>query len=68
MTHPDRLAALVSDAFRRKTIDHVLESVQVLGAPPDPDPDPAATPDPAEPPDTVAASAAAEDSAAAEEA
>lgn len=68
MTHPDRLAALVSDAFRRKTIDLVLESVQVLGAPPDPDPDPAATPDPAEPPDTVAASAAAEDSAAAEEA
>ncbi len=68
MTHPDRLAALVSDAFRRKTIDHVLESVQVLGAPSDPDPDPAATPDPAEPPDTVAASAAAEDSAAAEEA
>jgi len=61
MTHPDRLAALVSDAFRRKTIDHVLESVQVLGAPSDPDPDPAATPDPAEPPDTVAASAAAEE-------
>ena len=38
MTHPDRIAALVSDAFRRKTIDHVLESVQVLGSPPEPDP------------------------------
>ncbi|MDQ3708133.1 MAG: trigger factor [Actinomycetota bacterium] len=38
MTHPDRIAALVSDAFRRKTIDHVLETVQVLGSPPEPDP------------------------------
>ncbi|MDQ3537572.1 MAG: trigger factor [Actinomycetota bacterium] len=38
MTHPDRIAALVSDAFRRKTIDHLLESVQVLGSPPEPDP------------------------------
>ena len=35
MTHPDRLPALVSDAFRRKTIDHLLASVQVLGGPPD---------------------------------
>jgi trigger factor len=35
MTHPDRINALVSDAFRRKTIDHLCESVQVLSAPPD---------------------------------
>lgn len=34
MTHPDRIAALVGDAFRRKTIDHLLDSVQVLSAPP----------------------------------
>lgn len=34
MTHPDRIAALVSDAFRRKTIDHLVESVQVLSGPP----------------------------------
>ena len=34
MTHPDRLPALVSDAFRRKTIDHLLEQVEVLGGPP----------------------------------
>ena len=34
MTHPDRISALVSDAFRRKTIDHIVESVQVLSAPP----------------------------------
>jgi trigger factor len=38
MTHPDRIAALVSDTFRRKAIDHVLETVQVLGSPPEPDP------------------------------
>ncbi len=35
MTHPDRIGALVSDAFRRKAIDHLVESVQVLSAPPD---------------------------------
>lgn len=35
MTHPDRIGALVSDAFRRKAIDHLVDSVQVLGAPPD---------------------------------
>ncbi len=39
MTHPDRINALVSDAFRRKTIDHLVESVQVLSAPPDEDED-----------------------------
>jgi len=35
MTHPDRIQALISDAFRRKTIDHLVASVQVLSAPPD---------------------------------
>ena len=35
MTHPDRIGALVSDAFRRKTIDHLVETVSVLGAPPE---------------------------------
>ena len=39
MTHPDRIGALVSDAFRRKTIDHLIASVQVLSAPPDDDDD-----------------------------
>ena len=39
MTHPDRIGALVSDAFRRKVIDHMVETVQVLSAPPDDDPD-----------------------------
>lgn len=46
MTHPDRIGALVSDAFRRKTIDHLVASVQVLSAPPDePEDDEAATGD-----------------------
>lgn len=35
----ERLSALVSDAFRRKTIDHLLESVQVLSGPPETDED-----------------------------
>ena len=39
MTHPDRIGALVSDAFRRKTIDHLVASVQVLSAPPEEEPD-----------------------------
>lgn len=33
--HPDRLPALVSDAYRRKAIDHMVASVQVLGGPPE---------------------------------
>ncbi len=37
MTEPERISALVSDAFRRKTIDHLLEQVQVLGGPPEED-------------------------------
>jgi trigger factor len=39
MTHPERISALVSDAFRRKTIDHLIETVQVLSAPPEEDED-----------------------------
>lgn len=35
MSHPDRAGALISDAFRRKAIDHLLSSVQVLSGPPD---------------------------------
>ncbi len=35
MTHPDRIGALFSDAFRRKAIDHLVAAVQVLSAPPD---------------------------------
>jgi trigger factor len=44
MTAPERIGALVSDAFRRKTIDHLLGAVQVLGGPPadEPLPEPAA--------------------------
>lgn len=34
MTAPDRIGILVSDAFRRKAVDHLLASVQVLSAPP----------------------------------
>ena len=41
MTHPDRIGALVSDAFRRKAIDHLVASVQVLSAPPDEPEEPA---------------------------
>lgn len=35
LTHPERLGALVSDAFRRKAIDHLLSQVTVLGGPPE---------------------------------
>jgi trigger factor len=35
MTHPDRIQALVSDAYRRKAIDHLVASVEVLAGPPD---------------------------------
>lgn len=34
MTHPERIGALASDAFRRKAIDHLVGTVQVLGGPP----------------------------------
>jgi len=39
MTAPERLPALVADTFRRKAIDHILEHVQVLSAPPEDDAD-----------------------------
>jgi len=32
---PERISALVSDAFRRKAIDHLLASVEITGAPPE---------------------------------
>lgn len=38
LSHPDRLPALVSDAYRRKAIDHLVASVQVLAAPPEQEP------------------------------
>lgn len=34
MTQPDHIGALIADVLRRKAIDHLLESVQVLSAPP----------------------------------
>jgi trigger factor len=34
MLHPDRAGALYTDAFRRKTIDHLVASVRMVGAPP----------------------------------
>lgn len=45
MTHPDRIGALVSDTARRKTIDYLLEEVQVLGGPPADDADLAEAPE-----------------------
>lgn len=39
MLHPERIGALYADAFRRKTIDHLLASVVVLNEPP-PEPEP----------------------------
>lgn len=60
MDSQERVQALASDAFRRKTIDHILASVEVLAAPPDddtdldpamPDPDVAEQPDVAGEPD-----------------
>ena len=39
MTDPERLPALVADSFRRKTIDHLLEAVEVIAAPPNDDDD-----------------------------
>ncbi|MEE8602784.1 trigger factor [Euzebya tangerina] len=35
MLQPDRIGALYADAYRRKTIDHVLAQVEVTGAPPE---------------------------------
>ena len=39
MNSQERLQALASDAFRRKTIDHIIASVEILAAPPDDDTD-----------------------------
>lgn len=39
MNTQERLQALVSDAFRRKTIDHIIDAVEVSDAPPDDDTD-----------------------------
>ncbi len=36
MTDPERLGVLYRDAFRRKTIDHILERVEVTDGPPEP--------------------------------
>lgn len=45
LMHPERLGALVSDAFRRKAIDYLLDQVQVLGGPPDEPPAEAGAPE-----------------------
>lgn len=49
MSHPDRVSALVTDAFRRRAIDHMVASVQVLSAPPE-EPPKAPPEDPAKAP------------------
>jgi trigger factor len=33
MSDPDRIGVLFTDAFRRKTIDHILERVEITGGP-----------------------------------
>ena len=35
LSEPERLGVLFTDAFRRKTIDHILERVEIVDAPPD---------------------------------
>ena len=35
MADPERIGVLVADAFRRKTIDHILERVEIVDGPPD---------------------------------
>ncbi len=39
MLHPDRVGVLYTDAFRRKSIDHLVASVEVLGGPPPEEPE-----------------------------
>lgn len=51
MLHPDRISVLYTDAFRRKAIDHLVASVQVLGGPP---PEPEETTAGQEPEETTA--------------
>ncbi len=50
LSHPARIGVLVSDAFRRKAIDHLLEAVDVLSAPPDGDVDIVGEADDGQPP------------------
>lgn len=40
MTHPDRIGALLTDAFRRRAIDHLMGLVDVTGAPPEEEDEP----------------------------
>ena len=35
MSEPERLGVLITDAFRRKTIDYLIDPVEVVDAPPD---------------------------------
>lgn len=35
LTQPDHVGALISDAFRRRAIDRLIEEVQILSAPPE---------------------------------
>jgi trigger factor len=35
MSEPERLSMLFTDAFRRKTVEHILERIEVVDAPPD---------------------------------
>lgn len=44
MTQPDRIGALAGDAFRRQTIDRLVERVEVLSGPPDQGSEPETTP------------------------
>ncbi len=39
MLHPDRIGALYADAYRRKTIDHLMSVVTITNEPP-PEPEP----------------------------
>ncbi len=39
MLHPERIGALYADAYRRKTIDHIMAAVQITNEPP-PEPEP----------------------------
>ncbi|HUG86466.1 MAG TPA: trigger factor, partial [Euzebya sp.] len=50
MLHPDRIGALYADAYRRKTIDHILTKVEISNEPPEEELD---SPDSVDSPDTV---------------
>ena len=55
MSEPERLGVLFTDAFRRKTIDHILERVEIVDAPPDPEPADESDPEPADEPGSAVA-------------